>query len=321
MVVALAEKCPDTPMLRLTEDISGFIKSSLGSEIDKIMTPPAVKKIQLYSTDEQRFVLHDDRYKPFAQEKKLNETAAANSDPERESDLFFRQVCCGIKNVRLARQYVGQLLHTDMALRTEIAYRVTHASYKVYWLREHAMRFAAALAHFVEGVEVEYLPSPATPSPVLDFLHHEPPTESLYAAAALINHRFRPALMPGFKSILRMKFTGQPDEQLIAEAMVLSGWCAVLAEVVVAQIHFMGVVLDINSDWHAGRKMSRAMHRAKGVYGDFWGFHALRENPDQMRELTRLAVNENVVPAEPRLFATSYRDFRKAHLNGSDSNR
>jgi len=91
--------------------------------------------------------------------------------------------------------------------------------------------------------------------------------------------------------------------------------------VVVAQIHFMNEVLNVHSDWHAGRKMSRAMHRAEGIYSDFWGFHALRENRDRMRELARLAVVENVLPAEPRLFATSYRDFREAHLNGSDWNR
>ena len=313
IIVALAEKCPGTPMLWLPEDnVSGFIKSSLGSEIDKITAPPAVKKIQLYNIDEQRLVLHDDRYKPFAREEKLNETASARSDLERESDLFLRQVCCAKKNIRLARQYVAQLLYTDQALRTEVAYRVIHGSYKVYWLREHAMRFAAALAHFIEGVEVEFLPSPATPSPVLDFIHYEPPTDSLYAALALISHGFRPALMPGVKSILRMKFTGQADEQLVEEAMILSGWCAVLAEVVVAQIHFMNEVLNVHSDWHAGRKMSRAMHRAEGIYGDFWGFHALRENPDRMRELARLAVVENI-PAEPRLFVTSYRDFREAH--------
>jgi hypothetical protein len=319
---AIAEKCPGTPLLWLPEnDISGFVRGSLGEEIDKITTPTTVRKIQPYGTDEQRLVLHDDRYQPFAQNEKLGKTAAAKSNLERESDLFFRQVCCGLKNVRLARQYVAQLLYTDTALRTEIAYRVTHASYKVYWLREHAMRFAAALAHFIEGVEVQYLPSPATPSPVLDFVHYEPPTESLYAVSALISHGFRPALMPGLKSILRMKFTGQSDEQLIEEAMMLSGWCAVLGEVAVAQIHVMNEVLNVNSDWHAGRKMSRAMHRAEGIYGDFWGFHALRENPDRMRELARLAVVENVVPSEPRLFVTSYRDFREAHLNGSDLHR
>lgn len=318
-VVSIGEQVPRSPVVWLPDDESrDSILLYLEDALKRIASLPAGKTIQPYSSGQQRLVLHDERYRPFAQEEKLGETAAFNCDRANEEDLFFRQICCARRNQASARQYLEQVLATDEGLRPEWAYRISHGpSYKVYgWLREHAMRFASVLAHFIEGVEVEYLPSAATPSTTLDFLHYQPPIESLYAASALIGHGFRPGLVPGFRSILAMKFTGQPEEQLVADAIVLAGWCAFLREVAVAHVAFFDAVLDVTSDWHVGREPARFLHYAEATCLDFWSFPWLRQNLEHMRELARLAITEDLTPVEPRHFIAPYRDFWKAHLSG-----
>jgi hypothetical protein len=45
--------------------------------------------------------------------------------------------------------------------------------------------------------------------------------------------------VPGFRAILSVKFTGQPEEHLCIDAIVLFGWCALLREVAPAQVQIM----------------------------------------------------------------------------------
>jgi hypothetical protein len=317
-VVAIGAQVPSAPILWLPIDESmDSIRHYLEDALQRLASLSAMKTVQPYSSDQQRLVLHDERYKPFAQEEKLGVDAASRSDSSNEEDLFFRQICCARRNHASARQYLEQVLATDEGLRPECAYRISHASYKVYgWLRENTMRYASVLAHMIEGVELEYLPSPTTPSATLDYLHYEPPVPSTYAASALVSHGFRPGLVPGFRSLLAMKFTGQPEEELIADAMVLAGWCSFLREVAVAQLDFFEAVLDITSDWHAGTEPARFLHRAEAICLDFWSFPWLRQNLDHMRELARLAITEDLTPAKPHAFVAPYRDFWKAHLSG-----
>jgi len=317
-LVAIGERVPSSPILWLPDDTSrNAIRLYLEDTLNRLASLPAVKTLQPYSSDQQRLVLHDERYKPFAQEEKLGVTAASQSDFAKEEDLFFRQICCARRNHASACQYLKQVITTDEGLRPECYYRISHASYKAYgWLRENCMRYASVLAHVIEGVELEYLPSPATPGTTLDYLHHEPPIPNLYVASALISHGFRPGLLPGFRSILGMKFTGQPEEQLIADAIILAGWCSFLREVAVAEVAFFDAVLDLTSDWHTGTEPERFLHYAEATCLDFWGFPWLRQNLDHMRELARLAINEDLTPVKPRHFIAPYRDFWKAHLSG-----
>ncbi len=316
-VVSIGEQVPRSPIFWLPHDESmDSLRLYLEDALKQLASLPVGKTVQPYSAGQQRLVLHDERYRPFAQEEKLGVTAASQSDRAKEEDLFFRQICCARQNHASARQYLEQVLASDDGLRPECAYRTAHGSYKVYgWLRENAMRYASVLAHIIEGVEIEYLPSPATPAPTLDYLHYER-VESLYVASALIGHGFRPGLMPGFRSILAMKFTGQPEEKLVADAIVLSGWCAFLREVAIAQVAFMDAVLDVTSDWHVGRESARFLHYAEATCLDFWSFPWLRQNLDQMRELAHLAITEDLTPVEPCHFIAPYRDFWKAHLSG-----
>ncbi|HUB66865.1 MAG TPA: hypothetical protein VL981_05210 [Candidatus Methylacidiphilales bacterium] len=316
-LLSIEECVPSAPILWLPDDDS---KSSprlyLEDALQRLASPPAAKKIQPYCSEQQRLIVHDDRYRPFAPEEKFKTTTTSQFDPEREEDLFLLQVCSARQNQASARRYLEQLLATDLGLQPECAYQTAHASYKVYWLREHAMRFASVLAHYIDGVETEYLPSPATPSTTVDFLHYEPSAESLYVASALTEHGFCPAFMPSFRSILGRKFVGQPDELLIADAIFLSGWCAFLREVAVAQVQFMATVLDVNSKWQKSRKPSRSLLRAEAIFSDFWSLSCLRQHPDRMRELARVALTEELTPVAPCIYVAPYRDFWKTYLSG-----
>jgi hypothetical protein len=295
-------------------------KSYLDGALQNVALLQAAEKIRPYSSNEQRLVLQDDRHQTFAQAEKLGSASVSPADATREADIFIRQVNCALKNHAAARHYLAQVVKTDQGLRVECAYRTVHASYKVCWLREHAMRWAGVLAHYIEGVEKEYLPPPASPSSTLDFLHYEPPAESLYAASALISHGFRAGLVPGFRAILNVKFTGQPEELLSADAIILFGWCALLREIALAQIQIMDEILDPGSDWHARKKPTRRIHRAEGIFGDFWALPSLRQYPSRMRDLAYLAAVKWITPSSPGPAIAPFRDFLRAHhaANGND---
>jgi len=307
------EQLPDIAVVILAStDSNAAIKSSLELALQNVSEHVAATPIRPYSSDEQRFILHDDRYRAFAQEEKLGASLVTTANAEAETDIFVRQIGCAVRNHQAARRYLAQVIKTDRGLRTEGTYRTVHMSYKVFWLREHVMRWAAVLAHYVEGVETVFLPPPAPPSPTLDYLHYEPPIESLYSASALIDHGFRPGLLPGLRSILSMKFTGQSEELLTADAVILFGWSSLLREIAMAQVQVMDQILDSGSDWYAGKTASRRMHRSLGIFGDFWSLPWLREHPTRMRDLSYLAITEWIQP-KPGHALSPFRDFLRAH--------
>jgi len=274
------------------------------------------KCLQPYSTDEQRLVLQDDRYKKYAQTEKLGTNLPSDSDAEKE--IVVRQIHCALQNHQKARRYLAQLLKIEnTGYRSEIAYRVTHDSYKVMWARDFALKYASVLGFYLSGVEVEYLPPPAPPSPHLDFLSYEASPEGVYLAAALVQHGFRKSLLPGFCAMVNKKYTGQSAEDLANDAIVFLGWCSFLREVARAQVHLMDQILDPASRWWAtDQSPARKTHRAEGIYGDFWCLPFLRQNPSRFRDLAYLCVHEWLSPSVPVTTIAPYRSFFEAYQAG-----
>jgi len=275
-----------------------------------------IKRLQPYSTDEQRLVLQDDRYKKYAQTKKLG--TSLPSDPDAEKEIVVRQIHCALQNHQKARRYLAQLLKIESTgYRFEIAYRVTHESYKVMWARDFALKYASVLGFYLSGMEIEYLPPPAPPSPLLDFLSYEVGPGGLYVAAALVQHGFRKSLVPGFRALLNKKYTGQSAEDLANDAIVFLGWCSFLREVARAQVHLMDQILDPASRWWAtDQSPARRTHRAEGIYGDFWCLPSLRQNPSRFRDLAYLCVHEWLSPSVPVTTIAPYRSFFEAYQAG-----
>jgi len=295
------------PNVATDESLISFLKEAL----EKVWIEHQSRPPRPYSTEDQRLVLMDDGYRKYAQDQKLG--TDVSGDPDKDKEIFIRQVHCARRNHQAAQRYLRQLLKTERGLHVEVAYRNVHASYKIYWSREHALRWASVLAHYVEGVQIEYLPSATSPSPQLDFLHYEAPPESVYVAAALVGHGFNSSLVPAFCSILNKKYTAQSTQELQGEAIYLAGWCALLREVAIAQVRVMTQILDLDSPWHSGQQLKRSIHRAEGIYGDFWQLPSLRQNPGKMRDLAYLCVLEWLSPTASASAVAPFRAFLEAH--------
>ena len=114
-------------------------------------------------------------------------------------------------------------------------------------------------------------------------------------------------------SILSKRYSGQSIEALQAEAIYLSGWCAFLREVAIAQVQLMTQILDSESPWYSGQRPKRGIHRAQGIYVDFWGLPTLRRNPAKMRDLAYLSVMDWLSPSSTSSVVAPYRSFLEAH--------
>ena len=312
VISAISHQVPSLPFVWIPDkECENTLQDNIISAIHGINSVLKVRKCRRYASG-RRLIISDDRYKSLAQSEKLGVTALSRSTIQRETDIFMGQVCTACDNHLAARQYLAQVLRIDQPFRVEASYRAVHTSYKIYWLREHAMRYVSVLCHYFDGIEIQYLPQPCPPSETIDYLHYEPPTPSLYAASALVTHGFREGLVPGFRSILGMKFTGQTEEELVRDAVVLFGWCSLLREVARAQVKLMGEVLDPQSQWHKGRELSRDVHRAEGIFGDFYFLPHLREDPAQMQQLALFAVVDGVRQNSTERSIAPYRYFLEA---------
>jgi len=248
-------------------------------------------------TDDHRQVTRDDGYKPFDGATKQNlpdDSDDPAKDLAREMEVFGRQVECALHHHAAARYYLRQALMTDRGLRVETAYRAVHSSHKIYWLREHVMRWVGVLAHYLSGVDPSYLPPPSPPSPKLDFLYYTPPPESYYAATAVLMHGFKPSWMSMLRSVLGMKFTGQDETSLLQETLNLTGWSGLLREIAVAQVRTMDCALRSDQPWYTQGLPPRRLHRATQTFCDFWHLRQLRTSPQNLRLIADWVVVDGV---------------------------
>ena len=96
--------------------------------------------------------------------------------------------------------------------------------------------------------------------------------------------------MPSLHSVLERKFTGQNEEALLEETLILSGWSALLREIALAQVRVMTCALDPSSPWYTDGLPHRALHRSSQTYCDFWNLRRLRENPHLLRPVADAVV-------------------------------
>jgi hypothetical protein len=276
----------DVPVLWLPESQEPVREEWLSQQISSLLAGTGTRPLRRYTAG-SRTILRDQAYEAFEDGRKQNLPELSENPKQglaREMAAFARQVECAVGRHEAAQRYLRQVLLTDRGLRVEVAYRAVHGSHKVYWLREHIFRWTGVLAHYLPGVEPHYLPPPAPPSPRLDFLSHSGGIpENAYAAAALLLHGFRPSWMPALQSVLSLKFSGQDDAALLAETLHLAGWSALLRDIALAQVRVMACALAPNTPWYADGLPPHALHRATGIYCDFWHLRHLRTNPQYLR--------------------------------------
>jgi hypothetical protein len=276
-------------------------KEWLAAEISRFLLKAESRPLTRYSAA-SRTVIRSERYRSFESGQKQNvpdPSATAFEDLAEEAAVFGRQVDSATKFHDAAGHYLRQVLITDQGLRREIAYRAVHGSHKIYWLREHIFRWVGVLAHYIPGVEPEYLPAPSTPSPKLDLLHYHPPSESCYAAMALVAHGFKPSWSLPLLAVLGREFTGQDETALLQVTLVLAGWSALLRDIAVAQVRVMTWALNPNAPNFAAGLPRRRLHRAIGTYCDFWHLRLLRERQGVLRGVADGVLQGHKPPGTP----------------------
>jgi hypothetical protein len=275
------------PILWLPDSEEPAREKWLADEISRLVAGIGPRPLTRYA-DDSRQVIRDLDYAQFENGAKQNlPDSSENPKHElaREMAVFARQAERATEHHAAARHYLRQALLThNGGLRREATYRAVHGSHKgLGFLREEVFRWAGVLSFYVPGVQPVYLPPAAPPSPKLEFLHHSSPPENYYAATALLLHGFRPSWMQALQSVLSMKFIGQDDAKLLTETLALAGWSALLRDIAMAQVRVMGCALDPSIPWYKDGLPPRRLHRATGIYCDFWHLRNLRENPQRLR--------------------------------------
>jgi hypothetical protein len=287
------------PIIWLPLTLSGSdLEALIQGELTQIASAPCSPLLVRYC-DESRQVIRDIAYVAYEDGRKQNLPPASENESKelaREINIFAQQVGRATRNHVAARQYLRQVIVTDKGgggLQRELVYRALHSSHKIFWQRDHIYRWVGVLSHYLPDVELAYLPPPAPPSPKLDFLAYCSGAECRYVAAALHLHGFKPSWMPALQSVLERKFTGQSEEALLQETLILSGLSALLEEIAKAQIRVINCALDPSLPWYTDGLLSRELHRSSQIFCDFWNLRRLRENPQYLR-----AVADAVVAGE-----------------------
>jgi hypothetical protein len=303
------------PLIWLPVALIGFeLEVLIQGEISKIASVPLTPALVPYS-DGTRQIIRDIAYLELEDGRKQNFPPASDNESEEltgEIGIFARQVECATRNHAAARHYLRQVLLTDKGLRTEIAYRAVHSSHKIFWERDHIYRWVGVLAHYLPGVEPAYLPPPVPPSTRLDFLGHSSNASCRYASAALQLHGFKPSWMPALQSVLERKFTGQNEQELLQETLILSGWSALMREIAQAHVRVMSCALDPTSPWYMDGLPPRALHRATQIFCDFFNLRRLRENPQQLRLVADAVIAGKIKLMAPISVVPPFRHFVQA---------
>jgi hypothetical protein len=296
--------------------------AALVSYLDPILPSLAIPEppgpLVRYVSD-NRMILLDNEYELLACARKQN-TPDANEIPAEhlpaELAIFARQVERALEFHAPARRYLRQVLLIDRGLRVEVAYRAVHSSFKIYWLREHACRWLGVLAHYLPGVNPVYLPPPTPPSLKIDWLPFSSSPENHYAINAILIHGMKPSWMQSLREVLEKKFTGQNEEALLHEALILSGWSALLREIAVAQVRVMDCALRPKMPWYTDGLPNRVLHRATGIFCDFWNLRHLRKKPQYLRPVADGVVVDGIKTPGTLPVVPPFRHFVQALAHG-----
>ena len=269
--------------------------------------------------DDQRIIVHDQRYQPLASVKKLHL-------PKDEPGYLYCDQCRIVLHLQMAQtddrhqraqDYCHALERFSEGLMQETAYRLSHGSYKIVWLREQIARWLTVLAHYIPDFEIENGPAPHTASPRVDFVHYEMPPVYHYAVYSVLACRINKSVAEQIRTAMLWQFTGQSEAELVYEGCFLFGLNAYLEQVARAQIVAMSQFLDPESEFHRQGTNSRNLRRTLGIYFVFWGWDHLRNMMDAgLQEITRKFHSGEIRVKLPEdvLTTPTFRLFRQLFL-------
>ena len=271
----------------------------------KQLRVPVAPWVPVSYGDEVRLVFHDPQFNHFSKGDKIR---AGSVDMERQCAGLFCLLDGAKRNHDRAKAYLAAVEASLPGLKAELAYRMAHRSYKgLSWSRELVSKFVAVIVHYIPGVQVEYLPSPA-PVPSIDYVHYDQPLEARYALDALCRMQIHQAVEELLISSAQWIFTGQSGITLLAEQCQLFGLAGFMHQVAQAHIAIMDRWLNPPA---AGNEedLSREVHRQLGIVRDFWDWGSIFESEGMLSHLIRAYHDGNWRPMYAYPAIATYAEF------------
>ena len=221
---------------------------------------------------EERLVFHDPEFNDFARTDKLS---AGSPSLQRQTARLRQLLETGKVHHVQAKTYLEAIQASLAGLEQEIAYRVTHNSYKgLIWSRGLAAKYVAVLAHYVPGVEVRYLPPPGPVHSSIDYVSFYLGTDARYAIDAVTHLEVHPTVTELLIGLPDAIFLGQQGRSFLLEQTQVLGLAVLLGHIATAHVSLMDRWLD--PEWKYGEpERSRKARREMKLFRDFWDLESL----------------------------------------------
>jgi hypothetical protein len=275
-------------VLHLFPGLSTFLsyqeKEGWEHRLREFLSRPRLPEKPRRYAESERTIYHDGALQAMTSGKLRRPDYAAEDSPAkclREASRFVLQLQAGRVNHAAALHYYRCLKAQQRGLDLEIGYRLVHGSHKALaWSLALASRWLGLLSHYIHGAELDYLPAPMTPGPAVDFVHHGPTVEALYAFAQVIRFGVVIPIASEIKFLVGVKFDRQPETELFQLSIRVYGFAQFLQRVGEAQISLMS--LWLNPDWDK-EETNRTYKRHLATYRDFWCLPYLLYSPESLR--------------------------------------
>jgi len=305
---------PDLPVCLIHGDLS---QNLWQPGLREVLSRPIRPETPRAYADDSRVVLHDQTLHAFWRGK-LNRPRHMDKGWEKvcaeQEARFVMQLQTARKSHQAAKKYYLCLLSQQTGLDQELGYRLVHGSYKALsWSRDLACKWLALLAHYVPDTDLEHLPKAGTPGPAVDFVHHDTPLEGLYVATLLILYKINPAVVKAIKHLVRARFEGQNDYDLLALSLKLYGVAKMLQQVGIAQIELMEGWLDPAITNRADdANIPRSEHRNAGIYRDFYDLGFVICSPEPLASILK-GFHRGTSHIQQERFLPSFAEFRRIY--------
>jgi hypothetical protein len=279
----------DLLVVRLTTTLWG---DALASGWEELLARELASEVPVFIAHDyacgQRLVFHNDAFNEFTRGDKLKQPRRDEHYEvilEEQRNRFQLLLEGSRQHHQDATNYYEALRHHLMGLELEITYGSVHNSYKsLIWSRDLVGKLCAAVAHYVPGVELLYLPKPAGLHPQLDYVSYEMPVEAEYAIRVVISLCPNRAITELLLAATRVVFVGQSDHALLQETSTWLGLAQVMTGVVEAHLAQMERYQNETSP----ACDHRLAHRQRGVFRDFWDLNHLLPRDQDGRDIATI---------------------------------
>lgn len=183
-----------------------------------------------------------------------------------------------------ARRYLSTVRRFNRGLKLEMAHGLVQGSCRLVELRDQIARWLTVFAHYLEGVELDYCPTPQYASQEVAYIHHSMPLSHRYALMSVLRVGVSPSINKQILEALAWEYDTSDSECDQAEfGCRLLGLNCYLAQAAAAQVKVMEELLYSENAFDPQNQLPRVMDRQIGLYCEFWGFSELSFSRSELR--------------------------------------